>query len=122
MENETKPSKYKLNRLAEIKLKERREQEKREEKASIEASAREFSDLIKDKRYKAQKIMLEARLNANLELRSRLKSTVKSNDEYVRRGIECDTEISLIRDILDLPEVFVKRLNELLEENKEKKQ
>ena len=66
--------------------------------------------------------MLEARLNANLELRSHLKDIVKDNDEYVRRGIKCDAEISLIRDILDLPEVFVKRLNELLAEsgNKEK--
>lgn len=90
-----------------------REAEKRKERASIENACKELSQFTKDPRYKGYKLLLQTRLEGRLFQRDGLRNTAKSNDEYFKMALICDTEIGLLKEILEIPEKFVLRLREI---------
>lgn len=102
--------------------KERKERDKQTEKKSFEDACKQLSSLIKDTRYQGYKYLLTTRMDYARARRDALRNTVKTNDEYLRLALILDTEISIIREILEVPDTFIKRLNELKEEESRKKE
>ena len=91
----------------------KQEVDKLAEKRSFELLCQEFDTLIKDKRYAGYKFLLETRLQNSRLRRDKLLNTVKSSDEYVRLGLILDSEISVLSEILEIPDKFANRLKEL---------
>lgn len=98
--------------------KEQIENDKREERISFENACKELALFIKDARYKGYRYLLATRLKAARERREALRNTTKTNDEYIRQGLMLDTEISVLKEIIEIPSLFAERLKELNEEPK----
>jgi len=102
--------------------KDRVKAEKVAARASIEAMCNEMHAFILDPRYKGTKFLLSELLANVLIRRDGLRNNTKTNEEYLRAALICDTEISLLRNILEMPKRFAACLKELKEQNKQNRE
>lgn len=109
-----------------------REHEKKAEQANSEAraqyvesmrtAAEEMYWLLQHEKLKGFKFMLETMLAEDMVERESLLRTVKSSEEYVRRGIAIDARIQRTRYILSAPADIIARYESIREPEKPKEQ
>jgi len=94
----------------------------REEKKSFELLCKEMTGMLKDVRYKGYRFLLESKMAVCQARRDNLRNTAKTNDEYLREALVLETEIALMKEILETPDMFVKHLNEIIEKEKKERE
>lgn len=90
-----------------------------QQKQSITVVAKQLKDFINDKRYIGYAESLTALLQRLIVQRDTLKNGIITNDEYVRKGIEYDSKIELLKSILLMPEKFINESKKIKGENNE---
>lgn len=90
--------------------------QERDEKESFESACRELAAFVKDPRYKGYKYLLQTRIKMARVRHDNLRNTTKTNDDYLKQALILETEISVLREIIEIPNVFAARLDELKED------
>mgnify|MGYP001580238449 CR=1 FL=1 len=90
-----------------------------QQKQSITVVAKQFKEFVNDKRYQCYAESLNRLLQMLEFQRNVLKNGTTSNDEYVRKGIEYDSKIELLKSILIMPEKFINEAKKIVGENDE---
>jgi hypothetical protein len=101
------------NRETKINSEREKNENIKSERESIRIMALEMRDLINDDKYKSFKYLLELHKKTSELKRNNIINSVKTSDEYVIFGVSLDAEIGLIDKILNMPEFYIKQLEEI---------